>query len=293
MDRFVYYITVFFVRLFGLLPFWAVYKLSDFLSFLLFHVVKYRRSVVYKNLKLCFPEKSEKEIYQIARKNYTNLSDQIVEAIKGFTLKFDDISKRYRIMNAEILNPYLEENRSVFVLLNHFGNWEWATFASQLGFRHKIIAFYKPLSNRFIDAYLRKSRESMDMKLASYHTVQQTLDDTKGKMFMYILIADQNPSNVQKSIWVDFFNVRTACLHGPEKYALQTGFPIFFADVQHVGRGFYELTGKLLFADATNTLPGDVTHAYMQELEAMIRKNPENWLWTHKRWKHNKIYVQK
>jgi len=293
MDKFVYYITVFFIRLFGLLPFSAIYKISDFLSFVLFYLVKYRRSVVYKNLKLCFPEKSEKEIRDIARKNYTNLSDLIVEAMKGFSMDFNDISKRYRIVNPEILDPYFEEGRSVIIFLNHFGNWEWARFCSKLGFKHKIIVFYKPLANTYIDEYLRETRVDMGMSMVSFYDIQKTLIEKKNEVYMYILVGDQSPTNLKKAVWANFFNIETACVHGSEKYAVQTGYPIIFANIQRIKRGCYELTAKLLFENAQGTAKGEVTQVYMKELEEMIRKTPQNWLWSHKRWKHKKIYDQK
>jgi len=293
MDKLVYYITVFFIRLFGLLPFPAIYKISDFLSFVLFYIIKYRRTVVYKNLKMCFPEKSEKEIWDIERKNYTNLSDLVVESMKGFSMDFNDISKRYRIANPEILDPYFEEGKSVIVFLNHFANWEWGKFCAQLGFKHHPVLFYKPLANKYIDQYLGKSRGNMDLQLVSYHEVQQTIDEHVNEACMYILVGDQSPSNIQKAIWADFFNIETACVHGPEKYAVQTAYPILFANVQRVKRGSYELTAKLLFENASGTAKGEVTQVYMKELEEMIRKTPENWLWSHKRWKHKRIYDQK
>jgi len=293
MDKLIFYITVFFIRLFGLLPFPLIYKLSDFLSFVLYHIVKYRRPVVYENLRMCFPEKNEKEIRNIARENYTNLSDLMVEALKGFSMNFKEISERYRIVNPEILDPYYDEGRSVIVFLNHFGNWEWGKFCAQLGFRHHPVLFYKPLSNKYIDQYLGKARGNMDLELVSFYRVQQTFIEKVNERCMFILVGDQSPSNLQKAIWADFFNMETACVHGPEKYAVQTGYPVIFANVQRVRRGSYELTAKLLFEDARKTQKGEVTQVYMKELEEMIRKTPQNWLWSHKRWKHKRMLNQK
>lgn len=290
MDKLVFHITVFFVKLLGKLPFQAAYKLSDFLSFFLYHVVRYRRRVVYRNLKLCFPEKQDKEIREIARKTYTNLSDLMVEAIKGFSMDFEDISKRYRIVNPEILNPYYDQGKSVIIFLNHFGNWEWARFCSKLGFRYNIIVFYKPLTNKYNDQFLRETRVDMGMGMVSFYDIQKTLDELKNERYMYILVGDQNPSNLKKAIRAKFFGIDTACVHGPEKYAVQTGYPVIFANVQRVKRGCYELTAKLLFEDARGTAPGEVTQVYMNELESMIRSAPQNWLWSHKRWKELKIY---
>ena len=72
--------------LFSLLPFWLLYLISDGLYYLLYHVVRYRRRVVRKNLVNSFPEKSEAEIVRIEKEFYAFFCDCAVETIKQFSM---------------------------------------------------------------------------------------------------------------------------------------------------------------------------------------------------------------
>ena len=61
-----------------------------------------------------------------------------------------------------------------------------------------------------------------------------------------------------------------------------------FVDIQRVKRGYYELTLEEITDDPTVLEPGEITQRYANMLEKAILKNPQNWLWTHRRWKHVK-----
>ena len=82
--------------------------------------------------------------------------------------------------------------------------------------------------------------------------------------------------------------METACIHGPEKYAKMYNYPIIFIDIQRVKRGFYEIELSTLVENPIELTNGEITKLYMNKLEEVIRKNPENWLWSHRRWKHKR-----
>jgi KDO2-lipid IV(A) lauroyltransferase len=123
--------------------------------------------------------------------------------------------------------------------------------------------------------------------LASIYKTNATFDELKNEMTAYIMAADQSPSNTKNVIWVDFLVRKTAFLHGPEKYASRYNFPVFFVDIQRVKRGYYELELILLSENPAELEHGELTRRYAEKLEEAILKQPENWLWSHKRWKLN------
>ncbi len=277
-----------FILIVGIIPFKFLYWFSDFVAFLLFKIVKYRVNVVINNLKKAFPEKTDKEIEKIARKTYKNLSDITIEGIKVFTMSTSSLLKRFKIKNSEILNTYQEKQKSVILLAAHYGNWEWGVITSPIQINQNLVGLYKPLANKYIDTYLRKSREREGTILASIYNTNYYFKKYVKKEVLFVMIADQSPSNLNKAIWVNFFGRETAFLHGPEKYAYEYNLPVFFIEVKRLKRGYYEYELQLLTDTPQLLEHGEITRRYAQMVEMEIRKKPENWLWSHRRWKHSK-----
>ena len=288
MNRLHYYLFLFFLLLFKNTSFWFLYRVSDLFYLYLFYVSKYRRSVVFTNLKESFPEKSEKEIYHIAKGFYRHLCDISVEGVKAFSLREKDIRKRYPILNPEVLEPYFKNKESVVAVLGHYNNWEWGSLAAGIYFQHKPVGFYKPLSNLYIDNYIQKTRAKEGMLLESVSRTTQTFRRCKDATAIFIMVADQSPMNLKLAYWVPFLNHDTPALHGTEKHARTNNYPLFFADVQKVKRGYYTVNMEMLVEDPSTTESGEITLKFMQRLEKQIKEKPENWLWSHRRWKHKR-----
>jgi KDO2-lipid IV(A) lauroyltransferase len=113
-------------------------------------------------------------------------------------------------------------------------------------------------------------------------------EETMAQTCLYILVADQSPSNITKAFWVNFLNQDTPCLHGPEKYAHLYNYPLFFIKIERVKRGHYTVKAELLCENPRLLKSGEVTQLYMEKLEEVIRENPSGWLWSHRRWKRKR-----
>jgi len=244
--------------------------------------------VVYGNLETSFPAKDKMEIEEIARGFYKNLSDVLVESVKGYSMNQESFRKRFKIENSEIAREYLKKGRTIIALASHYGNWEWGIEAVAPVFKQKVVALYKPLSNRYIDKYLKEKRRKGGMSLVPIWETRETFEESVKNPTLFIMAADQNPGRVSKAIWVPFLNHETACIHGPESYAKRYNTPLVYFDIQRIKRGYYTLTIKDLYENPSETQTGFVTGLYMQTLEKIIQEKPENWLWSHKRWKHKK-----
>ena len=117
-----YVLLRFVVFIFSLIPFKALYRISDFIAYILYKIVRYRYSVILTNLKNAFPEKSDEEIEQITKKSYLNLSDIIVESIKGMSADLSEIVRRYHFKNPEIADQVFENGLSAVGLVSHYNN---------------------------------------------------------------------------------------------------------------------------------------------------------------------------
>ena len=289
MQKLGYYLFRLLVFLFSLVPFWVLYLYSDILYFFFYHMFGYRKNVVFTNLRNSFPEKSEAEINKIAKGFYKNLSDITFESIKGFSMSKKTLKKRYPVINLELLDDYFQKGQSVIGLAAHYANWEWGVISFGFQFTHKSIGLYKPMSNKYIDNYVKKARAAWGMNLVSIKDTHKTFEKKHEKPAMFFMVSDQSPSNIKKAKWVQFLNQDTACLHGAEAYAKKYNLPLVFGDIQRIKRGYYQMEMSVFEDHPTETKEGEITEHYMRKLEEIINKKPENWLWSHKRWKHKKI----
>jgi len=289
MDYLTYLLFRFIVAVVGLLPFKVLYFLSDGLTVLLHDGLKYRKNIIQKNLTQAFPAKTTAEIKIITKASYQNFSDIVLEALKGFSLSETNLKKRYRLLNPETTNAYFDKGQSLMVLGSHFANWEWGVTCVNLYVKHPLVGIYKPLQNQYIEAYLNKKRSRFGMGLAAMRQTAATFEQLKEKCGAVIMMADQSPSSAERAVWIDFLHQDTACIHGPEKYGYLYDFPVFYFNVQRLKRGYYTVEMLPLIVYPAQAEKGQVVKVYMQKLEEIIKKNPANWLWTHRRWKKQRV----
>jgi KDO2-lipid IV(A) lauroyltransferase len=278
-------LSLLFIFLMGLIPFAIIYLISDILRVLLFNVFRYRRKVVTSNLKMAFPELGNKELNQLVRLSYKNLMDVIVESFKAFTMTRRQIINRHKILNPELIVTYFESGRSVISLPGHYGNWEWGSLSPALQLNYPIVTFYKPLSNPWADRFIKWNRARYGTILASIYRTTETFSERKRLVTAYVMAADQSPSNPDRAYWVNFLGLETAFLHGPEKHARNYNLPVVFVDIQRVKRGHYTMFFSLIADNPAEMKEKEITQAYARHLESAILKQPENWLWSHRRWK--------
>lgn len=288
MKVLTYLLFRFIVFLFSGLPFRVLYVISDGVYFLIYYLAGYRKKVVFSNLRNSFPEKSEKEIEIIAHKFYHYLCDILVESLKAFSMSETNVVKRYSYENTEFLDDLCRQGKSVVCVGGHYNNWEWSGIASGMQLKHLPVGFYKPLTNKLVDAFVRKTRVQGRSLLVSISDTAAVFARDYGEPAIFYLVADQSPSNARLAYWVRFMNRDTATLHGPEKYARLYNLPVVFANPQRVKRGYYKLKFIMLVEDPSKTKTGEITQIYMTALERVIREKPEFYLWSHRRWKHTR-----
>lgn len=285
MNKIQYYTIRILSGFIGILPFFVLHGISNFTAFVLHKVIKYRVKVVRHNIKKCFPDIDEKERKRIETKFYKNLSDITIESVKGLYISRKQIGKRFVIKNPEVLEKYYASGKNVLSLAGHYCNWEWGILGVNFQIKHQAVSMYKAMHNSFMEDFTLKKRQRFDMQLIPIHEAKSFFKKQQKDPISLILAADQNPSDKKNAIVVDFFGIETDCLHGPEAYGRNMGWPIVYFDIQRVKRSHYEMQIIELFDKPHETQFGEITQKYMSTLESIIRKNPENWLWSHKRWK--------
>lgn len=288
MNYIVYILFRGFLSLISIMSFGVLYFFSDLMYGLIFYIFGYRKTITIENLKNSFPEKTEYELYQIKKAYYHYMSDLILEGLKGLSMSDTEILKRHKVLNPDVPNKYFEMGKSVICVSGHYGNWEWLVFSGSLQIKHLVVGIYKGINNKYIEAYMKKRRSRNNCYLAPITETYETFSNIK-EPALYLMFADQSPSNLRDCYWLNFFNQDTATLHGPEKYSKKYDYPVVYLNIQRVRRGYYELTFTDLVEEPRKYEDSEITKLYMNYLENIIKKEPAFWLWSHRRWKHKRI----
>lgn len=271
--------------LLSLLPLRVLYIVADALYLLLNYVIGYRRKIIDENLRNAFPEKSPEERLIIRKKYYHYLADLVVESLKLLTISNAEVVKRVEVPNPELISRIFSEGKSVIGVLGHCGNWEMSALRFSQLFTEPRIIVYKPLSNKNADRALKRMRSRFGASLVTMRNTARTLISLKKNPTVTVMVSDQTPAKSEIQYFTQFLNQPTAVFLGVEKLAKTTDSAVVFCDIRLIKRGHYRCTFVPLFNDPGITVPYQITDAHVQYLEAVIRGQPEYWLWSHRRWK--------
>ncbi len=281
-----YYLLLFILYPLSLLPLRVLYVLSDGMYLLLYYVIGYRKQLVLDNLRHAFPEKPEQEIQAICKKFYRNFCDQWTETLKLLSISEQELNRRIR-GNWEVFHQLHEEGRNTYALLGHTFNWEWASVACQYNCEQQFAGVYMPQKSTAADRLLNRIRSRSGAWLISMKA-KRGFERLQNVQYIVGLIADQNPPVVQAATWHSFMNREAPFFNGPEVLAKRANASVVFAGIKKIRRGHYEIV-LTRYADDAATLPkGEMMQAYVRFMEEQIKAQPENWMWTHNRWKHNR-----
>lgn len=298
MNKIGYYITYYslyiWMYLHALLPFWALYILSDILYVFVYKIIGYRLKVVRKNLKNSFSEKSQKELLDLERKFYHHFCDYFVETIKLFHISDREAEKRITFENIELVKEQMKDGSSSLMYLGHYCNWEWVTAITRHFEKEKLGQIYRPLKNKAVDDLFLKIRSRFgSFGIPKSNTLREIINrKNKGDQLLIGFMSDQTPSVVNIHYWTNFLNQDTPTFTGVERIAKKMNLPVTYLDIEKVKRGYYKCTVKLITNSPEKEEEFAITEKYFREMEKTILREPAYWLWTHKRWKFTREQVE-
>ncbi len=282
-NKIIYSIIIFFSKM----PFFMLYGVSSFLAFMLNHVIGYRKDVILENLRKSFPEKTEEELNRIRIEFNKSFSDQMAETLKLFTISKKDLNERLVYENPEDVTKWIEKGRSVVIASGHYGNWEYPS-----GFPFKLPGFdqyniiYAELTNKFFDQKIIDTRERFGCHMISMkNTFREILAQPNTGQF-YGFIFDQSPHKGLVKYDLQFLNQTTPVHLGTEQVAVKKDAVVIYVEVNRTKRGFYSVKTEVVTDTPKETSKYEITHMLFDRLEKSIKKNPAEWLWSHKRWKY-------
>ena len=286
MQALVFYITYPFVYFVSILPFGALYRLSDVLCYGL-RLSGYRKKVILKNLQNSFPEKTKEEIKVICKAYYRYLCDLILETLRTLRMSEAESKQRCAFQTPVWLAKLQEEKKSFIIVMGHYGNWEWAGPSFTLNTGFQLVVIYRPLSNIHFEKMMCSMRTRFGTRITPVNLTLRDMVANRKDLTATAFIADQTATK-DHAHWMTFLNQDTAVFTGPEKLAIKFNYPVVYMNVQRPKRGYYEVLPELLIENPSLAKENEITEKFMTRLEKEILQDPIPWLWSHRRWKHKR-----
>ncbi|GAB2864003.1 lysophospholipid acyltransferase family protein [Hymenobacter ruber] len=274
------------------LPLAALYLFAEAIYFLLAYVVRYRWRVVTENLRNSFPEKTPAEIERTGKAFYRHFAQVVVEILKLAAISPMELQQRMRFTNPELMTRHFAENRLVLSLGSHMGNWEWILNGAALEFPGRAAGVYKPLNNLFFETLMRRLRTRFGADAVPMLATLRYLVAHRGEGRTLSLLTDQAAGPEDRPYWTQFLNQDTSFYTSADRLAVQLDCAVLYVGIRRVRRGYYEVTftelpaGRAAKDAPAGTFP--ITEAFARQLETDMRASPEQYLWTHRRWKHKR-----
>jgi Kdo2-lipid IVA lauroyltransferase/acyltransferase len=267
------------------------YKLARFLGWLIYRVDTRHRQVGIDNLTEAFGDQfTGAERDQIVREVYRHFCTMLMEILHTpRKLHLENWRERIVVVGHEpMMELLMTGQRPLIILTGHYGNWELAGYLFGL-FGFPTVSVARTLDNPFLERYLRAFRErtgqSLIPKTGGFDQMVEVLDNNRALSFL----ADQDAG--QRGLYVDFFGRAASTHKAIALLAIEHKAPIAVGVARRIGPGFrYEIRCEDVIDPLNLTGSADdvkiLTQWYTSALERLIRQDPTQYLWLHRRWKH-------
>ena len=269
------------------LPEAAAVALGAALGWIAGSLLRIRRGVVRENLARAFPERSPSWHRRVTRASYRHFGREVVSLIRFGHMLPAEVRARCEVEGLELIQGPLARGQSVMVLAGHFGNWEIGG-VSLTAWGIPVDAVARRQSNPLFDEYVNRARGRLGLGVIYQHEATRRVMKCLRDSRVIALVADQNFTG--EGVFVDFFGFPASTVRGPGVLAIRTGVPVLFADPRRLpgSKVRYRVRLSPIVYEPADDLEEDVrrlTGAYVASLEEVIRENPEQYFWFHKRWK--------
>lgn len=279
-----YYVVFGLLYALSLLPLRVLFLFSDLAYVVLYYIVGYRKKVVFSNLAIAFPEKSDAERKQIARQFYRNFTDNFIETIKLLSADTAWINRHFKADYSVFHAVYGQGTKSQ-IHTGHNFNWELANLAIAANIPQQLLTVYMPIENSLFERLFLKLRTVTGAALLPATKIRSAILPWRHTQYVLGLVSDQSPAEPSNAYWINFFGRPTPFLRAPENGARVAKLPVIFCYFTKRKRGYYEGVFELGERDPASLPKGELTRKYVAYLECFIRQHPSMYLWSHRRWK--------
>ncbi|MCT2406571.1 lysophospholipid acyltransferase family protein [Chryseobacterium antibioticum] len=269
------------------LPLKVLYIFSDVIFFLNYYLVGYRKNVITQNLRNSFPEKSEEEIAIIRKKFYENFSDYLVETIKSFSISETEARVRMQHINQDVFHEAKAEGKNIIMLAGHVFNWEWMNAFARIIPQKHCHPVYRKVNSDFWENQMKKVRNKFGNEALEANEVIKNIFRSKNDgESAYMFVADQTPHVAHVNYGLEFLNQKTPAFIGYDKLATRMDLAFIYCEMKKVKRGYYQVNYHRIYPDGEKFTEHEVVRKFHKLLENTLHKHPDNYLWSHRKWKY-------
>lgn len=269
------------------MPLKILYIFSDIIFFLNYYFVGYRKKIITQNLKNSFPEKSPKEIAEIRKKFYLNFSDYLAETVKSFTMSKTETRVRMQHINQHLFHEAKQEGKNIILLAGHVFNWEWMNALATVVPQNNCHPVYRKVNSEFWENQMKKVRSKFgNQALEANEVIMNIFRSKNDGDSIYLFVADQTPHSSHVNYGLEFLNQRTPAFIGYDKLATRMDFVFLYTEMKKVKRGHYQINYSRIEPDGEKFVNNEVVKKFHKLLENTIKKRPDNYLWSHRKWKY-------
>jgi KDO2-lipid IV(A) lauroyltransferase len=280
-------------KLFGfllrILPDWLIRILMKGLAWFAYMVSAKHRKIIQSNLDLAFqPPLGDKEKKGIGIHAFMNLIDTVFGIIRRDGMPKDEVLENVSFEGVEIIKKYQKEEKNFILVTGHYGNWELLSQSIAIKFNLILVGVGRKLDSEVMDQVLKKNREQFNVEMVYKKGAMKGCIKSINEGKVIGILTDQGIRKSQ-SLEVDFFGTKAS--HTPLASMLSRKFdldlvPAFISteDYIHYKVKIYEPIKALKTEEQEEDL-ATLTQAQADVMEQVIRKDPKQWFWMHKRWK--------
>jgi len=290
MDRLIFWSMVAVIHALSIIPDFVLYPLGVAGGWLAYHLDQRHARIGMRNLEIAFPERTDTERRRILRGSYMNLGRTAAEYIRLGGFFYRRLARRVTYNRLDIWNELKKKypGKGALILTAHFGNFELLPAGHALhGFQISLVHH----TQRFIagDALMTFIRERAGVQIIRKHKAAREMLRTLMRGDLIGIPFDQNAKR-SEAVWVPFFGELAATPAGFDRLAMIAGTPVVpvFIVRQRDGRSHVIEVYDEIEQQRTGDKNADAvenTARYQKAIEAMVRAHPEQWLWTHRRYR--------
>lgn len=286
------WLAVGFLWLLGQLPWNFLLALGRGFGHLAWLIARSRRHVVLVNIRLCFPELNEQEQYQLAKASFISAIEALFETAGTYFNKRIDLNKRLTVLGREYVDEALQQGQGVILLGMHFNSIDVGS--RLLGRLLDFNVVYRPNDNPVMDWLITRGRGQNVHNIDRYDMRQMVRCLKAGEVVWY---APDQDYGTELAVFVPFMGQTAATITTTSRIARMGRAVVVPCAHYRLSGGQYRIEfGKPLGNFPTKDDVADAT-LINQTIEHYVRKHPEQYLWLHKRFKHQpdgsrKLYKQ-
>ena len=241
------------------------------------------KKIIHKNIKRALPDINNQNLETLTRLMWNNYGRTFAEYIFLKDFRIGKFSSNIEIEGKEILEKIKKNNQQVVFVSGHLSNFElMAMFIEKNGIN--LLAIYRPLNNLFLNPFMEKIRRKYICK----HQIKKGIGGIKNLIkykkqnFSTALMIDQR---VSEGILSPFFKQKAFTTTIPAQLVKKFNIPVVPVYIERIKDINFKITIKNPIFFSKEKSVENITNELNLELEKLILKKPEQWIWSHNRWK--------